>query len=347
MLLQDVLKKDNNNLDIFRVVAAFMVIFGHAYVLLPRAGEHDFVGKALAFDYSGSLAVKIFFFLSGLLVTNSLLEKRKIIPFAISRAFRIWPALILVLLITSFVLGPLLSHSNFSSYLANPSVLEYAYKGIIMDPQYDLPGVFQANAFRSVNGSLWTIPFEVFAYLFLAAAFLLGVLKSRALSTLIIALILMDPLVGNKLVLTWLPQKPEVLLLGPCFALGALLALWKDRWRVDAYTTSGTWLMLFLFQESAYNHYFFYLTLFASILFLASRKWFLRLKPSADISYGVYLWGWLVQQVLVDQFPHSSIRFNQFASMLISALLGLASWYLVEKRFIQLGSTLSRQVREI
>ncbi|WP_370600237.1 acyltransferase family protein [Pseudomonas nitroreducens] len=76
MLLSNVLRKENNNLDIFRVVAAVMVIYGHAYALLPVEGQRDIVGKLLVFDYSGSLAVKIFFFLSGLVVTNSLIEKK-------------------------------------------------------------------------------------------------------------------------------------------------------------------------------------------------------------------------------------------------------------------------------
>ena len=81
MLLSNVLKKENNNLDIFRVVAAVMVIYGHAYALLPIDGQKDIVGRLLVFDYSGSLAVKIFFFLSGLVVTNSLIEKKDVRQF--------------------------------------------------------------------------------------------------------------------------------------------------------------------------------------------------------------------------------------------------------------------------
>lgn len=87
MKLSELLKKENNNLDVFRLVAACMVIYGHAYAVVPQAGYVDVVARLLGHDYSGSLAVKIFFFLSGLVVTNSLLHKRDVLHFAIARFF--------------------------------------------------------------------------------------------------------------------------------------------------------------------------------------------------------------------------------------------------------------------
>ncbi len=110
MLLSNVLRKENNNLDIFRVVAAAMVIYGHAYAIVPAEGKQDFIGALLGFDYSGSLAVKIFFFLSGLVVTNSLIEKKDLPQFVISRFFRIWPGLVAVLAAWAFVFGPVFPH---------------------------------------------------------------------------------------------------------------------------------------------------------------------------------------------------------------------------------------------
>ena len=62
MKLSELLKKENNNLDVFRLVAACMVIYGHAYAVVPQAGHVDVVARLLGHDYSGSLAVKIFSF---------------------------------------------------------------------------------------------------------------------------------------------------------------------------------------------------------------------------------------------------------------------------------------------
>ncbi|EBO0298771.1 acyltransferase, partial [Salmonella enterica] len=78
MLLSSYLKRDNNNLDLVRIIAACMVIYGHAYAISPQVGKDDIIHQLIGFDYSGSLAVKIFFFVSGLVVTNSFFSKRNI-----------------------------------------------------------------------------------------------------------------------------------------------------------------------------------------------------------------------------------------------------------------------------
>lgn len=344
MLLSNVLKKENNNLDIFQVVAAVMVIYGHAYALLPIDGQKDIVGRLLVFDYSGSLAVKIFFFLSGLVVTNSLIEKKDVRQFLISRFFRIWPALAIVLAAMAFVFGPFFSTHPPLEYFSNTAVYEYFLRGLVMDLRYDLPGVFQNNAFKAANGSLWSIPFEVYAYIVLIAIFLLGVIHSRYLSLALFSLILIDPLVGNKLLFTWLPQNPEVALLAPCFAAGSFFILFKDKIEIDLRGLAGVWILYYLFRISSYNFYFFYLAIFYSILFISSRKIMVRFKPAIDISYGLYLWGWPVQQVMAQYFPEHGIRFNQIASAMIAALLGYVSWYLIESRFIKIGANFGRRI---
>lgn len=343
MLLQDILKKENNNLDIFRAIAAFMVIYGHAYAILPPNGHSDIVARMLGFDYSGSLAVKIFFFLSGLVVTNSLLNKKNVVQFLIARVFRIWPALLLVLTISTLVLGPLFTTKPLNEYFSNPSIYLYIYKNLLMHIQFNLPGVFESLPQKAVNGPLWTIPYEVFAYLVLATLFMVRLLDSRLITTFIFLLILVDPMVGNKLIFTWLPQNHEVSLLAPCFAIGSLLALWKEKVKIDASICIGAWILFFLFRTSAYNFYFFYLPLFLSILYISSQKFMIGLKPNFDISYGVYLWGWPVQQVMAYYFLNYSIRFNQVSSIFITAIIGFLSWHFVEKRCIGMGSMLGKR----
>ncbi len=75
MTLSQCLTRRNNNFDLLRLIAACAVIVGHAHALVPNDASPDAVLSLLGFDYSGSLAVKFFFFLSGLVVTNSLIEK--------------------------------------------------------------------------------------------------------------------------------------------------------------------------------------------------------------------------------------------------------------------------------
>lgn len=344
--LAEILKRDANNLDIFRVIAAFMVIYGHSYAICPVAGRSDFIARLIGFDYSGSLAVKIFFFLSGLVVTNSLLEKNSPLQFTIARFFRIWPALIVVVILAAFLLGPIFSTYSFHEYFSNGQVYEYIYKNIIVKIAYNLPGVFTNNPYKdAVNGSLWTIPHEIFAYAMLLALFMIGLFKYRAISILIFVAIVADSLMGNKFLFTWLPQNHQIDFLASCFAFGALLATYKEKIKIDLFLPLGALLLLFLFKNSPYNFCFFYFALFIAMVYVSSLDFMIKLRPKIDISYGVYLWGFPVQQVMAKMFYAYGIRFHQISSILICAILGYLSWHLIEKRCIKFGAALGRKVK--
>lgn len=341
MLLRDLLKKENNNLDIFRVGAALMVIYGHAYAIVPTPGQIDIIGRWLGFDYSGSLAVKVFFFLSGLVVTNSLMTKRSVTHFVISRVFRIWPALIVVLLACALILGPVFTELPVVAYLSLGQVYGYIEHNALMDVQYVLPGVFENLPRNAVNGSLWSIPYEVAAYIVLLSVFMMRLLEPRYLATLMFLVILADAALGNTLVFTWLPDNSEIITLAPCFAFGALLALWKDEIMINAPLCAGAWGLFFILSTSTYNYYFLYAAMFLTILYVSGLKLVVALKPRVDVSYGTYLWGWPIQQVMAYFFLEYGLRFNQVTSMVIALLFGLASWHLIEKRCIRMGSTIS------
>lgn len=344
MLLQHLLKKENNNLDIFRIVAACMVIYGHAFAIVPAAGSMDMVYKMIRFDYSGSLAVKIFFFLSGLVVTNSLIEKNRPTQFLVARFFRIWPALLVTLLVSALILGPLTSDLHYSKYFGLREVYSYVWDGLIMKMQFKLPGVFTQSHYPNiVNGSLWTIPYEVAAYLVLLSLSMTRLLQARRLAILLFLFILADPLQENRMLFSWLPRNHEVDLLAPCFAFGSLLAMYKDRIHIDGQLATGAWIMFYLFRHHAFNFYFLYFALFISILYISSQKYLVKIKFRADISYGIYLWGFPVQQTIASLYAGQSLLANQLSSIAVTALLGWISWHGVEKRCIALGARLGRR----
>ena len=345
MKVSEILHKDANNLDIFRLICACMVIYGHAYALAPESGRSDIVGRLLGFDYSGSLAVKIFFFLSGLVVTNSLLEKQNPIQFVIARFFRIWPALFFTVTISALCLGAVFTNLSLDTYLKSSETYEYVYNNLAMQINYNLLGVFTENPYKNaVNGALWTLPYEVSAYIFLLGLFMVGVFNSKKIPIFIFCLILIDPVIDNKLIFTWLPKNHEVNLLAPCFAFGAILAFYKDRINIDINIFFGVWILYFIFSYSSYAFYFFYFALFFSILYISSLKFALKFKPKSDLSYGVYLWGFPVQQVMASLFSEYGVRFNQLSSILICIVLAFISWHLVEKRCINWGRVIVRKI---
>jgi peptidoglycan/LPS O-acetylase OafA/YrhL len=337
MRLADILPRGANNLDLFRVIAAAMVIFGHAYALNPVEGQSDPLAEWLGFDSTGSLAVKVFFLLSGLVVTNSLLDKRQPLQFLIARFFRLWPALAVTVLLCALVLGPMLTSLPLEGYFLHPDTAKYIYRNLMFRTRLPLPGVFEGNALGAVNGSLWTIPHEIKAYLWLLGLFLLGLFRRRWLPLAMLTAILAMPLLFPE-------DNPEVALLMACFAIGATLARYKHRLVINGWVILALWLLFGLLRHVPFNFYLFYLALFTSILFVASQSWMLRLRPRSDLSYGIYLWGFPVQQVMAQFFGAQGILFNQLASVAICLVLAFCSWHLVEKPAMARGAALGRRI---
>ena len=335
MLLAQLLKRDNNNLDLVRLIAACLVIYGHANAIVrPEVSGGDWVASLLVFDYSGSLAVKVFFFLSGLVVANSLLEKNNLLYFFIARAFRIIPGFFVVLIGSAFFLGPAISTQPFFDYVSNSQTLRYVWGGLLMQVNYDLPGVFKENPISAVNGSLWSIPYEVGAYWLLASVFALSVHRCRALAVALVVFVILDPLLPQRILSNPIPN-PEIDSLAPCFAFGALLALFKHDIKITPKLIFGMLVLFFVFKSKVYAHYFFYGALFFGLLYFFSRPILIAMRPRVDISYGVYLWGWPLQQSLVHFFPEMGVQLHRFVAIGLACGAGWISWSFIEEPFVR------------
>ena len=94
----------DNNYNFIRFMAAVAVLVTHSFVLATGRPNTEPLRARLGLTL-GSVAVDIFFITSGFLVTASLLNRRSIIDFAWARLLRIFPALLIMLLLTVFVLG--------------------------------------------------------------------------------------------------------------------------------------------------------------------------------------------------------------------------------------------------
>ena len=204
--LADLLERKGNNLDLVRLICSCMVIFGHSFLLTADPafpfGIWDPVSRYLGYEgvYMASLAVKIFFFISGLLVTNSLLRKKSIPAFLIARFLRIWPALIALLLITVFVVGPLCTNLKPAEYFTERDTYAYLWENFLMLTSRTLPGVFVSNPLSNqVNASIWTLPYEIAAYLGILLLYALRLINSRLIFSAITLLLLVDPLLPHSL----------------------------------------------------------------------------------------------------------------------------------------------------
>lgn len=169
MKLSNFTEGRDNNFNLIRIIAALSVLVSHSFTLsVGTTDAAPFVG-AIGISL-GSIAVDCFFITSGLLVTASLLKRQNIIDFLWARTLRIFPALVIMLCLTVFGLGVFFTSMPLGSYLTDFATYKYFFKcaTLIAGVSYTLPGVFDGNPFdNSVNGSLWTMPFEVRMYIIL------------------------------------------------------------------------------------------------------------------------------------------------------------------------------------
>jgi peptidoglycan/LPS O-acetylase OafA/YrhL len=326
-------RREANFFDLLRVLAAAAVVVGHAWSLLGIRGVPTYAGITIH-----HLGVYVFFSISGYLLARSWSRAPRPIPFMVRRVFRIFPALVLTVAVTVCVAGPLVTNATAAEYWGSSRTWLY-WQGAALMPTYDLPGVFTGNPSTAVNGSLWSLGPEFCCYLVLV---LLGLLTHRvsvwARAAIAIGLgmaIVAVPITGTT---------RTTLIAVVFFAVGSLVAeLPADlRLPLSLLPVSGLALVAldgFIGLIGAW------LLVPLMIVSLGERQsrfasWFHR---GGDPSYGMYLWAFLVQQIIVDQFGVLPLWVNIFVVLGASTVLGYVSWHLIEKRAIAAGASLSRK----
>lgn len=167
--------------DRIRLIAALIVVLHHSSFYSMSNIADDFLSSATggAIDF-GRLAVNIFFVTSGILVAPGLLRSGDLVSFTVNRALRVMPALIIVVMASALIIGPVITTLAAREYFSDPQTYLYL-KNIAFRTARYLPGVEANGAPIIVNGALWTIYFEVLSYGALAMMFLTGITRRPAL----------------------------------------------------------------------------------------------------------------------------------------------------------------------
>ena len=323
-----------NNFNLIRLVAAWMVIYGHAWAITGTAGG-DAIARLTHIKFAGAVAVDMFFVISGFLIAASL-QRNTVRAYLVGRALRILPALVACVALTVFVLGPLVTTA--ADYWRNPETWRYLWvNSSLWSTTFDLPGVFQTHPYTAVNGSLWTLRIEARLYLALLVASLLGLLLPRRYTPLWAL-----ALVGAYTVVLWKHPLPENLISAAwCVAFFITgTAAWVNRDRIRL----SPWLLLALVALAALGRGqpWFHLPYFA---LLAYGTLYLALKPRLplirrnDLSYGLYLYGWPAAQLVQGASPGGPLHNTAWATVLALAAAA-ASWFLVERPALRLKKRL-------
>ena len=175
----------NNNFTAVRILFAWLVLYGHSFAIQNSAGIKDpFNLILMGSTWVGEISVYGFFAISGFLVTASFM-KRGVVDYAISRGLRIFPALIICVLVTMFILGPIFTNLASGFYFSEQGTYDYLVNLVpFIGVEYNLPGVFEGNERTAVNGSLWSLIVEIRCYILLVIAGVFGLLRSKTIANL-------------------------------------------------------------------------------------------------------------------------------------------------------------------
>lgn len=156
-----------NNFTLLRIAAAFLVFYGHGYILFGTPGPNSVLFRAVS---PGALGVSIFFSISGYLIAASWDRDGNVWRFFIKRALRIFPALIVVVVLSIFCLGGALTTLEAKTYFLHSDTYRYLLN-IPLKAHFSLPGVFAHTPYPNVvNGSLWSLFPEVLMYVLIFVA---------------------------------------------------------------------------------------------------------------------------------------------------------------------------------
>ncbi|CAB4873918.1 unannotated protein [freshwater metagenome] len=362
----------HNSLTLARFIFAALVVVSHSF---PLGGYHansdPWTTWSKGQDTLGTIAVEAFFLLSGLLVAKSYDSVRGPSEFLYRRALRILPAFWLALIVGALVVGPIAWYHEhhalagyFSTSVTGP--WHYLYSNCLVQiHQWNIHDLFastpfgQNSATPAINGSLWTLIFEVKCYILLAILGGLGLLRHRRLVvviTLFFFVVMVVHFASPTLTVNIIPFffPMDVSVFPFYFFMGVLFHLYGDAipmnarlgvaaWVVATYTMfCGGWIV-------AGRLAFCYALLWTVLSF--SAQWFERF---GDPTYGAYVFAFPIQMLLAE-FGFSQLgRWNNnlygalyiAVSVLLSAAMGYASWHGLEKHVLRLKKRWPQRQRQ-
>ena len=338
----------DNNFHLVRLLAASAVLFSHSFPLSTGNLNSEPL-RALLGCTPGSIAVDLFFAISGLLVTMSLVRRNSVADFLRARFFRIWPALTVAIVLAVFVIGPVFTTFSISAYFSSHDTWRHLGKNLILlrGIDYTLPGVFDANPQpHAINGSLWTLPSEVRCYIYLLVGWIAvrKVTSERVFKVFVTALwaALFCWHCWSMLHSTLENSPPRLNLM---FASGVAIYLYRETLVLSARWLAVAALALAVSAISQKAFGVVYVLVLPYIMLCASylpKGRVLRFNRLGDYSYGVYVYAFPTQQTLMCLVPALGVGALFAASMTATLAMAVLSWHFVEKPALRLARPANR-----
>jgi peptidoglycan/LPS O-acetylase OafA/YrhL len=339
------LQRGFNNFDFLRFFAAFLVFYAHSKVIFTaKPLNFDIFSEIFLFS-SASIGVAIFFIISGFLISHSFKNSYSIFDFFIKRILRIFPALIVVIFLSIIIFGVFFTNLPFTEFIFHKTTLLYFQNCLVFRSYYYLPGVFEKNIFTSsINGSIWTIPYEFMSYIFLYFLLVIPKInKKYALLTIFISLFISYIFFKTEIDKLIIPFFGIIfssfMLPFLYFFTGMLFYQFKSFIKFNLWGLSLMILVLIFMNFQLIPRLFNVFPLSYLVFYFA----FLKIPKInnfakyGDFSYGFYLYAFPIQQVFSSFFAENwNFYFLVIITFIVSLIFAIISWHLIEKQALKL-----------
>lgn len=316
----------DNTFDLIRHIAALAVLISHHYAL---SGQQEPVLQG--YNSLGAIAVLAFFAISGFLITQSFLNTPSFSNYMAKRIARIFPALIACAFVMVYILGTAFSKQGGFGFAFSIEALTDFLK-VSAFGRADIGDITSDFIFKdSFNGSLWTLKIEFGFYVALALA--LMVLRKAAMPLVMTLAFCVTTYLCTK----WAhPMAPKLLVystVGIAFFVGSSLYFYRSAFSsVKAKLLIGGLSAALVLVSLNTSLVMVLATIGVSLLVLSVGTLCKDriIKSRFDISYGMYLYGFPVQQLMINT-TDLGFYASMLATIAVVVVLATISWLLIEK----------------
>lgn len=345
-----------NNFHFLRFLAAVFVIYGHCFPLSGRSNFDDLQILTGGLFPTAHMGVCIFFSISGYLIATSLVRSTGYIRFIWKRFIRIMPGLIAATIFTILIVGPLATTLDWKEYFTSMETYRYL-KCLKLFPPYPdaLPGAFTELPASATNGSLWTLAYEVTCYGILLGGYAIFGKKLKYVSLVLFVLLWssflywQSALDANPITIRFIHlDLGHLINFGMYFLLGSVIFFFQDQIPYKGSIAIALLVLLLavyycasvlgLFPLAAIGMIRYLLVPYV-VLYLGFKKGPLnKFGDIGDLSYGLYIYAFPVQQLIVQYFWPQEISITEMFiySLLLTLPLSWLSWKFVEEPTLKL-----------
>jgi peptidoglycan/LPS O-acetylase OafA/YrhL len=328
----------HNALNAWRLILATGVIFWHSFPLTGRTISYEPVVRLLSEAW-----VDGFFTVSGFLITASWMRRPHLKEFWTARVLRIFPGLWVCLLVIAFVIAPIAAAIQHRSIPMSSEVAYVLYNAVMFPYYVGINGTPIGVPWPGVwNGSLWTLLFELLCYIAVCVLGILGLLKRRwVIPVLFVLAVAWCGWVSYPTAA--LQTIPQMLArFAVVFLAGALLYQFQDkvpaRWSLVALSVA------IVVASGLLQNYRVIAALPLAYAIIVSGALIRNVQLRNDLSYGVYIYAFPIQQLLATCGLARLDPFVFFAIATAATVpLAALSWFLVERHAMSLKRRIERK----